>query len=96
MQKFGAGLLKFDIYGLPISLNFKGSSAYQTKLGGLLSLLTICFIASFAGVKCMDMVTRNNPSISQVVQKVDNSHSSTQYNFVDQSFLPFFLLGLGT
>jgi hypothetical protein len=30
-----------DIYGHPITVNYEGESSYKTKLGALMSLLTI-------------------------------------------------------
>jgi hypothetical protein len=36
-----------DIYGVPITLNFKGKSVYQTFLGGMFTVITGLIIAAY-------------------------------------------------
>ena len=41
----------FDIYGEPIGVNYRGQSSYKTKVGTLMSLLTIGLGLAFLAVK---------------------------------------------
>ena len=43
MKRF---LQKFDLFGLPVSLNFSHSSKYKTSVGLLISI--VCFISLLA------------------------------------------------
>ncbi len=40
-----------DIYGHPITVNYKGESSYKTKLGALMSLITIGLGLALGGKK---------------------------------------------
>ena len=40
-----------DIYGQPIGVNYKGESTYKTKVGALMSLITIGLGLALAGSK---------------------------------------------
>ncbi len=66
MKRLNDRLKKMDLFGLPIALNFKGSSVFQTKLGGLLSIYSVLLILAFAVVKGTSMVQKSNPTITQV------------------------------
>ena len=66
MKSISDQIKKMDLYGLPIALNFKGSSVFQTTLGGLLSIHSVLLILAFAVVKGTSMVHRSNPTITQV------------------------------
>mgnify|MGYP001626562620 CR=1 FL=1 len=43
-SRFGDFLKERDIYGQPISINYKGSDVFKTKIGALVSLLTYMLI----------------------------------------------------
>ena len=38
MSKIGALISDFDVFGEPVSLNFRGKTSFQTKRGGALTL----------------------------------------------------------
>ena len=40
-----------DIYGQPVGVNYKGESSYKTKVGALMSLLTITLGLALVGIK---------------------------------------------
>jgi hypothetical protein len=51
---------RFDSYGTPITVNFKGESKFKTKVGGLLSLLLNVGIVVFGCFKLSALVKREN------------------------------------
>ena len=38
MSKIGNFISDFDVFGEPVSLNFRGKTSFQTKRGGVLTL----------------------------------------------------------
>ena len=52
-----------DFYGKPIGVNYKGQSSYKTKVGALMSLLTIALGLGLAGSKIKQMSIRDNANI---------------------------------
>ena len=44
MASFGKFLVEQDMFGQPVTVNFKGSDVYKTKLGAFLSLATYSLI----------------------------------------------------
>ena len=52
-----------DIYGQPIRVNYKGESSYKTKVGALMSLLTITLGLALVGIKIKLMAIKDNANI---------------------------------
>ena len=65
---FGKFLEKFDIYGYPIGLQYRGNETYRTALGGVLTLITFTLIC----INTVDLAT----------QYLDNSAQKEQKNTV--------------
>lgn len=42
-----------DMFGAPVSLNFRGESTYNTTIGGVISLFTIAFTLFYAYTEAM-------------------------------------------
>ena len=55
MGKFYDYLKSFDSFGEPISLNYKGDSAYSTGLGAFFSIAIQAFILIFAGFSLVEV-----------------------------------------
>ena len=53
-----------DIYGQPIGVNYKGASAYKTKVGATVSIFTIGLGLALAGSKLNQMATRENSTVT--------------------------------
>ena len=82
MSKF---LTKFDIFGHPISVLYKGQTNHSTILGSVFSLLTAVAVLIYAQFGLLDMVTRNNQeeksyTITADLDKVGPINLE-QYNF---------------
>ena len=52
-----------DIYGQPVGVNYKGESSYKTKVGALMSLLTITLGLALTGSKIKLMAIKDNANI---------------------------------
>ena len=52
-----------DIYGQPISLNYKGDDTFKTVPGGLLSMLLLFLIIAYAFLKGKYMVDKEEWSL---------------------------------
>ena len=55
MGKFYDYFKSFDSFGEPISLNYKGDSAYSTGLGALFSIAIQVFILIFAAFSLVEV-----------------------------------------
>jgi hypothetical protein len=53
-------LKKFDNYGVPVSLNFKGKETFKTVPGGILSILVMLIIAVFSLLKFKRLIQRED------------------------------------
>ena len=51
---FGKFLEKFDIYGYPISLQYRGEETYRTAFGGVLTIFTFILIC----INTVDIITQ--------------------------------------
>ena len=45
-----------DLYGAPVSLNYKGNDTFKTFPGGVLSILLLFLVAAYAFLKAKYMV----------------------------------------
>ena len=72
-----------DIYGHPITVNYKGESSYKTKLGALMSLLTIGLGLALGGRKIQSIVTRENSYILQLTNTLDLFSETDSFNLAE-------------
>jgi hypothetical protein len=63
---------KLDLFGKGISVNFKGSETYRSKLGGLLSLMLVVFILVTASFRLVTVAEKNNhrDSFSEIFHNI--------------------------
>ncbi len=73
-----------DIYGRPIGVNYKGESTYKTKVGALMSLITIGLGLALAGSKIQQMVDKDNSKIQQLTNTLDLFSGTHSFNLADQ------------
>ena len=55
-NKFCETFKHTDIYGEPVSVNFRGEGNYKTHYGAFISILTILFIGSYFGLQLNTLV----------------------------------------
>ena len=72
-----------DIYGHPITVNYKGESFYNTKLGALMSLLTIGLGLALGWSKIQSMVSRDNSHILQLTNTLDLFSETDSFNLAE-------------
>jgi hypothetical protein len=60
-----------DIYGQPIGVNYKGQTSYKTKVGALLSLITMGVGLALTGIKIKQMVEKDNSNVIQLTNTKD-------------------------
>ena len=58
--KFCAFIKNFDIFGEPISLMYRGKTAYNTGLGALVSIIYSVIMIYYAYLVGADFVLRRN------------------------------------
>ena len=54
---------RVDLYGKPVSVNFRHKNFYQTRFGALLSILTAIFILTYFSIQLDKLVARRNPDV---------------------------------
>ena len=54
-----------DMYGQPISLNYKGSTTFRTVPGGLISLLLLSVVFAYTFVKGKTIIDKEDWSLIQ-------------------------------
>jgi hypothetical protein len=75
-------LSHIDAFGQPYTLNLEGRSSYQTKLGGVCSLLIYLAIAGFIVTRTMYMIAREEPRLYEIKQGLDlMAKEPEKYNF---------------
>lgn len=64
MKRFFSTARKIDLYGMTMSLNFKGFGAHNTWLGIIFTLVHIAIISSYGFGRFMQMYNRDDPETS--------------------------------
>jgi len=57
--------VSFDAFGTPIGVNWKGKQSYNTAVGALFTIAIKIFLMVYAGTKCLQLVSYQDPQISQ-------------------------------
>ena len=57
MFSIGKWLQDKDVFGEPISINFKGKTEYKTKLGALCTIMMYVFMLILVAMGLMDVIT---------------------------------------
>ena len=55
-----------DAFGEPVSLNYSGSSSYQTMAGALVTLIIRCFMIVYSVTQFLVVYNYEDPIIGQV------------------------------
>ena len=63
MSKFCRKLSKFDIFGKPVSLNFRGDSEFKTSAGGCITITIMIIAAIFSVEAFRDLIFMENAAI---------------------------------
>ena len=64
MKTIGKTLADIDAFGNPVTLYFQGKNSFQTRRGGLLSLVIYVFVLWQVGELLIDLIGYRDPSIS--------------------------------
>ena len=81
-------LTAIDIYGTPFNFTIGNSSKYKTKIGGVLTLITIALFVLITLAFGQDFFNRNTPRILSETRFPEVN--STQYNFTEENFPIYF------
>lgn len=73
-----------DIYGQPIGVNYKGQTSYKTKVGALLSLITMGVGLALTGIKIKQMVEKDNSNVIQLTNTKDLFSSTDSFNLSEE------------
>ena len=82
-----SGLLRqSDRFSESITLNHQGSSKFQTKCGGFVSLAIFATIAAFTAARFTKMIELSEPSLYEVTQGLDLlADDSPEYKLSENS-----------
>ena len=61
----GNQLRGFDTFGHPIHVNFKGDESYNTRMGGVLTIVVLGFTLTQIVISLLKIVTMNDPDITE-------------------------------
>ena len=90
--RFARAIEKVDILPQPIpGFNVRGKTEIYTKFGGLVSIGIITVMICFATVKFIQLESRSNPLISQVLQEGFYTESD-KFNTTEENFRLAFTL----
>ena len=79
---FQRKLRSIDAFGAPIGVNYKGNDTYQTKLGGVVSLVTFVVILFYAVYQTYVMWSYTGSTFTSL-QTAINLHGETIADAVD-------------
>ena len=57
-------LVSFDVFGEPVSVNYRGETSFKTALGAFFSILLKTFLFVIAATSFLDLVEYRNPIVS--------------------------------
>lgn len=63
MGKFIDLILSRDVFGHPLSVNYKGSDIFQTKIGAFFSIVTQLMTLGILVIKSIELVNMSDPSL---------------------------------
>jgi hypothetical protein len=81
-------LTTIDIYGIPFNFTIGNAPKYQTKFGGVLTLMTIALLVLITLVFGQDFFNQNTPRILSDTRFPEPN--SIQYNFTEENFPIYF------
>ena len=91
---FGKFLEKFDIYGYPISLQYRGGETYRTAFGGVLTVITLTLIC----INTVDIITQYFDHSAQ--QEQSNTIQEDLFNMepikIDESMMDIVIAHIGS
>ena len=61
-------LTSFDVFGEPISLNYKGDTSFKTIIGAIFSIMIKVFLMIYAGQQLLKLISYEEPKIQIVSQ----------------------------
>ena len=62
-EGFCNNLKRADLYGEPVSVNFRKKNFYQTRLGAFVTIFTAIIIISYFVIQMEKWVTKRNPDV---------------------------------
>ena len=86
MSQFRQFLESFDAYGVPVTVNYKGSDVFKTPFGGIVSIISSLLVLGFAITKFEQLVTRASPNVTTTTEFVSYHKSSDKYNLKQHEF----------
>ena len=88
----------FDMFGVNVTLSYKGKQSYSTVPGIVASLIVLAIIGSFASYEFYQLILGTNPSVSQLVLmrdlEIEGSYEPFINDFTDSSNGFDFAIGL--
>ena len=66
-------LTKADVFGIPITINYKGESHYKTFFGAICTFFIFFIIIAFAARNLTKMINRTDPDYSYFRLTVDRN-----------------------
>ena len=70
MKTFVGWLVSKDIFGEPISVNFKGYKEFKTRLGAVFTIFVYTFLLFILVSSLIDVFRYKDPKITQVSLRV--------------------------
>lgn len=71
---FSKAVRKFDDFGHPIALTYKGDDSHQSFLGGILTLMVMIFTATMVVIKIDQVVSMDEPAITSFARPLSDDH----------------------
>ena len=72
-------LRSFDVFGAPVSLNYKGETTFKTFIGALFSIAIKIFLIIYASNQLLTLFSYGDPSI-QIFTKYTHRPKSEEIN----------------
>ena len=73
-----------DRFGQPVTVNFRGDATYRTFGGAFFSVITYLIVMAFAAVQWQQLISLNDPNITQTVEFVNYATDTNKYNMREQ------------
>ena len=60
----GETIKRIDMFGVPVTLNFRGEDKFKTTIGGIISILAFCFVLWYTITQSISIIERENTVIN--------------------------------
>ena len=84
MQWLHDKFVGLDSYGVPVTVNYRGSDTYRTRCGAFLSLISLVILFTYGYKNGKKLLLKESPTITVTNEVIDYYNDDTNYELKEQ------------